>query len=115
MITIIAGSRGATDYNDLLLAIKWSPFKVTTVISGNARGADTLGKQYASEKGLPLKIYSSKWNDYGKIAGFIRNEQMASVAEALIALWDGNSRGTQHMIETAYKEGLEVFVFNIAE
>jgi hypothetical protein len=37
---------------------------------------------------------------------------MSEVAEALIALWDGQSRGTKHMIETARKKGLRCYVYN---
>jgi hypothetical protein len=55
-------------------------------------------------------VFPADWKTHGKAAGPIRNRQMAKNAEALIALWDGNSRGTKNMIETATKLGLKVYV-----
>jgi hypothetical protein len=55
------------------------------------------------------------WESFGKAAGPIRNEEMADNAEALLAIWDGSSRGTISMIELARKKGLRVFVYNVYE
>ncbi len=80
------------------------------IVSGTARGADTLGERYAQERGYSIEQYPADWEHAGKAAGFIRNAQMASVADALIAFWDGQSRGTAHMIELARKHELQVRV-----
>lgn len=104
MRTIIAGSRTVTDYS-LLNNLLWVP---TVIISGGARGADALGERYAEEHNIPLEIYPAKWSLYGKEAGYLRNAKMASKAEALIALWDGESRGTKHMIGLARARGLRI-------
>lgn len=97
---IIAGSRG---YKGGALgierAVKASGFEVGTVISGAARGADLAGERWAEANGIPCESYPADWDKYGKKAGAIRNQQMADVADALIALWDGQSRGTRDMIE----------------
>lgn len=111
MKTIIAGSREITDYAVLLQAIKGCPFPITSVVSGCARGVDTLGEQYAQENNLKLYKFPADWSTYGKRAGYIRNAEMADNAEALLAVWDGNSRGTKHMINTAIQKGLEVHVY----
>jgi len=108
--TIIAGSRTVTDPRVLqraLTACGWVP---TLVLSGCARGADYLGEMWALEHGVPLDRYPADWNAHGRRAGFIRNEQMAAQADALIALWDGESKGTAHMIETARARGLLVYI-----
>lgn len=110
MKTIIAGSRDIVEYNILLEAIKSAPFSVTTVISGGARGADALGETYANSARIPLSVHPADWNNYGRRAGFIRNIEMAQSAEALIAVWDGKSRGTKRMIEEARKHSLVVHV-----
>ena len=81
------------------------------IISGHARGADTLGEFYAKEHGLKMELYPAEWDKYGRSAGPIRNRQMAEAADALIAFWDGKSRGTKNMIETAKKLNLHVDVF----
>lgn len=111
MRTIIAGSRGCTDYSELLKAIAEFPFKITTVISGTARGVDTLGEIYARGNKIPVEQYPADWSKYGKRAGYIRNEQMANVAEGALVLWDGFSPGTAHMIDICDKHNLPYYVY----
>ena len=80
------------------------------IVSGHASGADALGERYAQERGYKLETYPADWQAHGRAAGPIRNAQMANVANALIAFWDGKSRGTRNMIETATKRGLQVAI-----
>lgn len=110
---IIAGSRGFTDYpllaetmDSLLQNIK-TP---VTVVCGMARGADLLGERYALDRDFQIQRYPADWDKHGKRAGYIRNEQMAQNADALVAFWDGESRGTKHMIDLAHRYGLKVRV-----
>ena len=66
-----------------------------------------------AKKGLQQKVFSpfpANWKAHGRAAGPIRNAQMASVSHALIAFWDGKSRETKNMIDTATKRGLQVAV-----
>lgn len=111
---IVAGSRDFADYRlmaeklDKLLSRK--SHDEIVIISGGARGADSLGEHYAREHNLHLKVFPADWNTFGKRAGYIRNEQMANYADALVAFWDGQSRGTQHMINIARQHGLNVRV-----
>lgn len=113
MKTIIAGGRDYHNYDTLLEAIEESQFKISTVVSGGATGVDALGERYSEEMNLPLQIYRADWETHGRAAGPIRNRKMAENAEALIAVWDGQSRGTKNMIETAQKKGLLVYVKRI--
>ena len=111
MKTIIAGSRTITNYDTVLEAILASGFKVTEVVSGGASGVDSLGELYAFEMdSVKLKRFPANWSLYGKKAGPIRNQEMADYAEALIAVWDGESTGTKDMIERAQEKGLQVYV-----
>ncbi len=110
MKTIIAGSRGITDYAVLEAAVEACPWSITAVVSGTARGGDQLGEQYAADHKLPLHRYPADWNTHGRAAGYIRNEVMADNADALLAIWDGTSRGTKHMIDIARQRGLPVYV-----
>lgn len=112
MKTIIAGSRDIYDYEVVLSAVKESGFEITEVVNGMARGVDTLGGLYGRSNGIPVKQFPADWDTYGKRAGVMRNVQMAEYADALIAVWDGKSRGTKHMIDTATKKGLKVYVFH---
>lgn len=110
MRTIIAGSRTINDYEILEKVVRGIVWKPSLIISGGAMGVDKLGERYAKEHNLPLKIYPANWKKYGKVAGFVRNWEMADNADALIAIWDGESRGTEHMIRTAEKRKLLVVV-----
>jgi hypothetical protein len=110
MRVIIAGGRDIHDYNLVLDAIVECNFNIQTVISGGAKGVDALGERYAESADVPLKIFEADWATHGRAAGPIRNRKMAENADALIAIWDGKSRGTKNMIETATKLGLLVYV-----
>jgi len=107
---IIAGGRDIHDYNLVKEAIAECQFPIATVVSGGAKGVDAMGEQYAEEMNLKLNIYPADWETHGRAAGPIRNRKMAENADALIAIWDGKSRGTKNMIETAQKKGLLVYV-----
>lgn len=109
---IIAGSRGFQNYEllektmDNLLVNQ----QEVAVVCGMARGADSLGEAYAKVRGYPVHYFPADWEKFGKSAGYKRNEQMAQNADALVAFWNGNSRGTKHMIDLAYKYNLKVRV-----
>lgn len=86
------------------------------IVSGCARGADQLGEKFAREHGYELIRFPADWNQYGKKAGYIRNTEMAKYATSddtkgvLIAFWDGQSKGTKHMIDIALRYGMKVYV-----
>ena len=111
---IIAGCRDFNDYE--LLKEKCDYFlqdeekEDVVIISGHASGADALGERYAQERGFQLETFPADWKAHGRAAGPIRNARMASAANALIAFWDGKSRGTKNMIETAKNHNLKVVV-----
>ena len=113
MKVIIAGSRSVNNYHSVLGAIRESGFNISEVVSGGAKGADSLGEKWAGQYNRDLKVFPAKWDEFGKSAGYRRNIEMADYADALIAVWDGESRGTRHMIDTAVDKGLKVHVFRI--
>ena len=110
---IVAGSRNFNNYEllkqkcDSLLSQKRLTHSIV-IVSGTARGADTLGEQYAHERGYAVERYPADWKHDGKAAGPIRNSQMAAHADALVAFWEGKSRGTRDMIEKAKERNLLV-------
>lgn len=113
MKTVIAGSRTVTNYDLVTKAVLDSGFNVTEIVSGCARGVDSLGERYAVEHRLPINLFPADWNKHGKSAGPIRNQQMAEYAEALIAVRQDMSRGTTDMITRAHTLGLKVYVVDI--
>lgn len=126
---IIAGGRDFDDYYlvednvmewilDTYLSDHYEDGKcIIEFISGKAKGADALGEKFAKKHNYKITFFPADWNTYGKAAGPIRNRQMAEyTAQAnvgvLFAFWDGKSRGTKNMIDTAKKLGLDVHVIN---
>ena len=111
---IIAGGRNFNNYQILkekcIFYLKDRIKDEICIVSGCANGADKLGEKFAEEFRIDVELYPAQWNTLGKRAGYIRNEEMANNANALIAFWDGESNGTRHMIETAKKKGLLVRV-----
>ena len=99
MKVIIAGSRTFSNYNLLEAEIDNLRLDITEIICGEAKGADSLGKMYAIRHNIPVKSFPAKWDLYGKRAGMIRNQEMGDYADYLIAFWDGQSKGTKHMID----------------
>jgi YspA, cpYpsA-related SLOG family len=108
---VVAGGRDFNDYKLLktkLNALLKNKNKVEIVIvSGGAKGADTLGERYALENKLSLKRFIPDWS-IGKQAGYLRNAEMAKYGDACICFHDGESKGTGHMINLAEKHGLQL-------
>ena len=99
MKLLIVGSRSITNF-DL------SPYiteNVDTVISGGAGGADSLAEQYADLHRLSKYILRPRYDLYGRAAPLKRNEQMVDIADALLVIWDGRSKGTQYTLKYAKK------------
>lgn len=114
---IIAGSRDFDNYF-WLADIADQLLKDETdveIVSGTARGADRLGEQYALERNYKLTKFPANWDLYGRSAGYRRNVEMGNYADALIAFWDGESKGTKHMIDIATDKGLKVCVIKYKE
>lgn len=117
-IISIVGSREFYDMNILnkimsSLVEKYSLDKFDLhICSGGARGADTLAQNYAKANGLPIIIFYPNWNKYGKEAGFKRNASIASIANLVIALWDGKSRGTMNTISIAQELNKKTIIYD---
>ena len=108
---IVAGGRDFDDYFRVELALERCAAACDEIVSGGAKGADALGERYAKEQNHPMKRFDADWVENGRAAGPIRNQQMAVYADILIAFWDGRSKGTKDMINTALLYGLEIHVY----
>ena len=115
MKLIVAGSREFNNYDLLKKSIQenFQRWEIEEIVSGTARGADTLGEQFAKEYDIPIKQFPANWDLYGKSAGYRRNAEMANYADALIAFWNGESKGTMHMINLAKEKNLKVVIISV--
>lgn len=120
---IVAGGRDFDDYDLLSKTLtyyldKLEPWELGHVLfmSGGARGADRLGEKFAESCSFLVRRFPADWDKYGKSAGYIRNREMAIYAAevgdhgVLFAFWDGESKGTKHMIDLAEKYGVKTVV-----
>ena len=113
---IIAGSRNF--YNYILLESTLAKLlskyddlsKQIEVVSGHALGTDRLGEIWAEHHNIKVTTFPANWQLHGKRAGYLRNIEMAEYADALVAFWDGMSKGTKHMIDIAKSKNLQVRV-----
>jgi hypothetical protein len=118
MRLIIAGGRGFTDYG-LLAETMYTVYDQEIlgrydtwleIVSGKAKGADTLGEQFAKDLSIPVKEFPADWKTHSLAAGPIRNKQMGDYADELLAFWDGYSKGTLNMIQYMNKLKKPVWV-----
>lgn len=112
MKVIIASSREFNDYKHLCekcdYYLKNTPKDDIEIVCGMTKGADLLGYRYAIERGYKVAEFPAEWNVYGKAAGYYRNEDMGDYANFLILFWDGESSGSEHMLNIAEKKGLNI-------
>lgn len=115
MKLIIAGSRTFTDYQYLKKHLDLFLSQVDEdieIVSGACRGVDKLGELYAREYGYPVKLFTPDWKKHKLVAGPKRNIQMAEYATHCVCFWDGESKGTLHMINTAKRYDLKLRIVN---
>jgi hypothetical protein len=99
MKVAVIGSRNFDDYNRVKRILDLYP--ITVIVSGGARGADSLGEKYANEKGLQKEIYVPQWDLFGKKAGFLRNTTIIENCDMVVVFWDGSSKGTKDSLDKA--------------
>lgn len=108
---IISGSRTITDYELVKETIESSPWfgKIAHVYVGDAKGVDELVVRWCKESGITYRVFKAEWHVYGRSAGPERNSDMIRAGgEAVITVWDGESKGTKNMRKLAKSAGLPV-------
>lgn len=113
MVVAIVGSRTFTDYNLLCNSISNminTGLKIGQIVSGGAKGADSLAERFSREHNIPLQVFRANWNIFGKSAGFKRNVDIVKNSDLVLAFWDGKSNGTKHTINLAHKLKKKVIV-----
>jgi hypothetical protein len=111
----IIGSRSFNNYELMKSTItsNFEGIKIALILSGGARGADSLAEVLGKELGIPVKVILPDWKHYGKKAGLIRNTEIIKESDAIAAFWDGSSRGTLDSIRKAEKLGKPVILIPV--
>lgn len=106
MKLLIVGSRSITSFD----LSSYIPADVDTIISGGAEGVDALAEKYADAKHLSKYIFRPRYSLYGRAAPLKRNEAMVDMADAILVVWDGRSKGTLHTINYSKKRKKDITV-----
>ena len=117
----VIGSRSFNDYEflsktlDEIIEKHLDPFALFTndlpvIISGGARGTDTLAERYADSNNYKKIIYLPDWNKYGRNAGMIRNKLIIKDAKIVICFWDGFSKGSKNSLDLARKQNKKLYL-----
>ncbi len=113
----IVGSRTFDDYHFFQQSIckKFIIPYIDCIVSGGAKGTDTLAEKFAHAHEIPTMIFLPEWDKYKRLAGYIRNEKIIKYADEVIAFWDGKSRGTKSSIDLAKKECKPMYIIYFEE
>lgn len=101
MRILIVGSRSITDFD----LSSFVPKEASLIISGGAAGVDTLAERFADANGISKLILRPNYAHFGRAAPLKRNEQMVDLADRVVVVWDGVSRGSAHTIRYAQRKG----------
>ena len=111
---------GCRNYNDYTLFSEYVKSCLSefisdnvTIISGHCSGVDCMAERYAKENGLKCLVYPADWGKYGRAAGPIRNKALVENSDAIIAFWDGKSKGTKNLIDIAARQSKRIWVCHI--
>lgn len=104
----VVGSRSFSDFQILSGFLDKIAPRVSAIVTGDAKGADRLAARWARERGIPTIVFRADWARHGRAAGPIRNQEIVDAADAMVAFWDGTSRGTKDAIQRARKKGIPV-------
>lgn len=113
---LVCGSRNWGNRNSVehALAYCWE-MGYRRLIHGGSRGADKLAAEIGNNWGFIVTEYKAEWDKYGPAAGPIRNSRMLTEGkpDLVLAFQIGESKGTQHMVDIAVEEGVEVRLLRI--
>lgn len=90
------------------------PVETEMIISGGACGVDTAAERFADERRISKLILRPRYDLFGKGAPLKRNETMVDVADSVLVIWDGVSRGTKYTADYAKKKNKPVTIVVLA-
>jgi len=114
MVIGIVGSRTFSDYAYMkgILDYYFKAKEIDKIVTGDAKGADTLAAKYANENKIELEVFYAKWKTYGKSAGPRRNAKIVAKADMIIAFRVARepNKGTNDTINKANEKNKDVVI-----
>ena len=111
MKLLIVGSRSIKDFN----LAPYISDGVDEIISGGACGIDTIAEKYADDHRISKHIIRPKYHLYKRSAPIKRNREMVEIADKVLVIWDGESKGTLSTINYAKEHKKPITVINLKE
>ena len=111
MKLLIAGSRSLETFD----LSPYIPPQTDMIITGGAKGIDALAEQYADQHRISKLIMRPRYDLYGRAAPIKRNQEMVDMADAVLIIWDGKSKGTKSTEQYARRMKKEIFVVKSEE
>lgn len=112
----IVGGRDFKNYDllkeKLVDFIGVNDITVDAIVSGGAKGADTLAKKFAEDIGVQILVFKPEFDKYGRRAALERNTLIIDHSDVVFAFWDGKSKGTFDSITKAKKREKKLFIIN---
>ena len=112
----IVGGRGFNDYEslkkELSKFIEENSISLNYIVSGGAKGADTLAEKFATEMDVEMIVFKPDFEKFGRGAALARNTQIIQKSDVVFAFWDGKSKGTEHSIMLAKRNIKQVYIIN---
>lgn len=115
----IIGSRSINDFTlienkvNIIIKNKDLEYNNIIIVSGGAKGVDSLAEMFAKKFNIATEIYIPDWKKYGRSAGMIRNGDIVKNSDIVIVFWDGVSKGSLYTIEKCKKNKKEYFLFKV--
>lgn len=109
----IVGSRRYNNYSSFVKVVGEFLRSEDTLVSGGAKGADSLAEKFAKDIGVEIKVFKADWDKYGNSAGMIRNGLIVEESDFILAFWDGKSKGTKDTITKCENVGKECIIFDV--
>ena len=115
MRVAVVGSRFFTDYDYMKSILDGINDRngISVIISGGARGADSLGERYARENGIEFVLFAADWDKHGKAAGPIRNKQLIEEGKPDLVVAFNPGKGTRNTISHAEQNNIELRILYI--
>lgn len=109
---------GSRDFMSLSLVRKLPPQLGLNdvVITGGANAVDVTIEQECRKLNIPVRIFRPQYQNFPAgqkhLAPLARNKEIVLRSDAMVAFWNGKSRGTKHAINLAIEKGITVIVID---